>query len=88
MFIDDDVLLDHTVDTTKLLVEADKDIVAGVTLIRGYPYHPMIFNFYGQIIDANHKGHFIDDYKDIGLLIKASVSPNLKALLVNMTSGH
>lgn len=64
MFIDDDVLLDLTIDPVATLLAADKDIIAGVTLIRGYPYHPMIFNFYGQIIDKDHKGHFIDNYKE------------------------
>lgn len=62
LFIDDDVLI--PLDTVKMLVAADKDVIAGVTLIRGYPYHPMIFNFYGQIIDKDHRGHFIDNYKE------------------------
>ena len=43
LFIDDDVLLPF--NAVQRLIEADKDIIAGVTYIRGYPYHPMIFNF-------------------------------------------
>ncbi len=42
-FIDDDVLLPF--DAFHRLAEHDKDIIAGVTHIRGYPYYPMIFNF-------------------------------------------
>lgn len=41
MFIDDDVLIPP--DTFKMLVEANKDIIAGFTFIRGYPFHPMFF---------------------------------------------
>src|SRR5687767_11134475 len=43
MFIDDDVLVPF--DAFHKLVKHDKDIIAGVTIIRGYPFHPMIFNF-------------------------------------------
>jgi len=61
LFIDDDVLLpvmDHP-DWYDTLKAADKDVVAGVTLIRSYPYHPMIF-------DWNNKdtAFHIIDYKD------------------------
>ena len=43
LFIDDDVLL--PLDAFQKLYAADKDVIAGVTHIRGYPYPPMIFNF-------------------------------------------
>lgn len=54
-FVDDDVLIPG--DAFKRLRAANKDIVAGVTLIRGYPYHPMIFDF------SDKKNHYIDDYE-------------------------
>jgi len=59
MFIDDDVLL--PIDAWHRLVEADKDIICGVTHIRGYPYHPMIFNFTDP---AYKKNSFVDDYEE------------------------
>ncbi len=43
MFIDDDVVID--LDAWKKLVDTNKDVVAGVTYIRGYPFNPMIFDF-------------------------------------------
>src|SRR5262245_19708245 len=50
-FIDDDVLLPW--GAIEKLLEADKDIIAGVTLIRGFPYHPMIFDFMGPQLAAD-----------------------------------
>ena len=41
MFIDDDVMVDRNV--VKSLLDADKDIIAALTYIRGYPFQPMIF---------------------------------------------
>lgn len=41
MFIDDDV--DIPPNALKILLAADKDIVMGLTYIRGYPFHPMLF---------------------------------------------
>lgn len=43
MFIDDDVLVPH--DGLKLLLAADKDIIAGWTIIRGYPFQNMFFKW-------------------------------------------
>lgn len=61
LFIDDDVLVpvQEKPDWYNKLKDADKDIVAGVTLIRSYPYHPMIF-------DWNNKdtAFHIIDYKE------------------------
>lgn len=58
LFIDDDVLLPF--DFFTRLQERDKDIVAGVTHIRGYPFYPMIFNF----SDAEYKSNsYVVDYK-------------------------
>lgn len=41
MFIDDDVIV--PIDCLKKMLAADKDIVAGHTIIRGWPYNSMIF---------------------------------------------
>ena len=41
LFIDDDVLVDRKVLGS--LIAADKDIVASLTFIRGFPFQPMIF---------------------------------------------
>ncbi len=71
LFVDDDVLLPF--NAVDRLLKADKDIVAGVTLIRGYPYHPMIFNFMGPQLAADGRTHYVDNYaelanKETGLL--------------------
>lgn len=63
LFIDDDVLVPF--DTVKYLIEDDKDVVAGVTLIRGYPYHPMIFNFVSPQLAKDGRTHFIDNYEEL-----------------------
>lgn len=42
MFIDDDVLV--PIDTYAKLKSADKDVIAGLTYIRNYPYNPMVFS--------------------------------------------
>lgn len=46
MFIDDDVHI--PIDTLDRLLAADKDIVAGWTIIRGYPFQNMFFKFLDQ----------------------------------------
>ncbi len=62
MFVDDDVLLDVTnIEPFMRLKSHGKDIVAGVTHIRGYPYHPMIFNFTLEEYKGNS---YVDDYKE------------------------
>lgn len=43
MFLDDDVLVPH--DGLKKMLKADKDVVAGHTIIRGYPYNNMFFKW-------------------------------------------
>jgi hypothetical protein len=45
MFIDDDVLVPAT--ALEKLIAADKDIVAGLVVIRGYPFNNMAFKFIG-----------------------------------------
>ncbi len=42
-FIDDDVCLDQF--ALKHLLALKSDIAAGITLVRGYPYEPMLFSF-------------------------------------------
>jgi len=58
MFIDDDVLLpeDSYQQLAKYTDSGEADIIAGVTLIRGYPFHPMIFDF------KDKENHYMDDY--------------------------
>lgn len=46
MFLDDDVQIPE--NALKLLLDADKDIVAGLVMIRGYPFHVMAFKFEGE----------------------------------------
>lgn len=48
LFLDDDVLVDSNNqkwDFLKRLVDADKDIIAGWTIIRGYPFDNMFFKW-------------------------------------------
>ena len=57
-FIDDDVLVPF--DAFVKLQARDKDIIAGVTHIRGYPFYPMIFNFSDEKYKENT---YVVDYK-------------------------
>ncbi len=61
-FIDDDVLL--PLNAFEMLYRADKDIIAGVTHIRGYPFYPMIFNF----TEEYKNNSYVVDYKEKGAL--------------------
>ena len=65
LFLDDDVLtpIQQNTEWLRRLINADKDIIAGVTLIRGYPYHPMIFDFIKRQLDSMTT-HHVDDYKE------------------------
>lgn len=47
MFLDDDVQVPP--NTLDLLLKADKDIVAGLVMIRGYPFHVMAFKFIDDV---------------------------------------
>jgi len=60
MFIDDDVLL--PTDTFTKLYEADKAIIAGLVIIRGYPFNVMAFK---TISDENTSREKIDYYNDL-----------------------
>lgn len=64
MFLDDDVLIPP--GTLKILIDADKDVVAGLVIIRGLPYHVMAFKwledgknltFFNDIPLKNGKDH-------------------------------
>lgn len=61
LFIDDDVLV--PVETLARLVSHNKDVVAGVTHIRGYPFHPMAFDF-SKAQKTRYGHHFVDNYFD------------------------
>jgi hypothetical protein len=50
MFIDDDVLIPY--DVLQTLLDDDKDIIAGWTIIRGHPYKNMFFTY-----GPNEDGH-------------------------------
>ena len=43
LFIDDDVMIPN--DTLHKLLTANKDVIAGLVIIRGYPFHNMAFKF-------------------------------------------
>lgn len=43
LFLDDDVQVPP--ESLKMLLEADKDIIAGLVMIRGYPFHVMAFRW-------------------------------------------
>jgi len=42
-FIDDDVCI--APDALRILMQLDSDVAAGITLVRGYPFEPMLFSF-------------------------------------------
>lgn len=57
-FIDDDVLLHDERNVLQKLLDCKADVAAGITLIRGYPYHPMLFCF-----DKGRKDSYFDEYE-------------------------
>jgi len=59
LFIDDDVMIPN--DTLFRLIESDKDIIAGLVIIRGYPFHNMAFRY-----DENNK---LINYNDLPLAV-------------------
>lgn len=56
LFLDDDVIVPPPFDCLNKLIAHNKDICAGVTIIRGYPFHPMVFK-------EGYEGAHFDDYK-------------------------
>lgn len=65
MFIDDDVLL-HTTAFSKLL-EADMDIIAGLVIIRGYPFNIMAFKDIEETDDEGRITKGLTFYNDLPL---------------------
>lgn len=89
-FIDDDVLLPS--DALTHLLNLKADIAAGITLIRGYPYNPMLFSFakdrkngaalaeYEQLIESD--GSIRDSLDAVGFsccLIRTALLRKVKA---------
>lgn len=66
MFIDDDVMIRP--DTYDVLKKSNKDIVMALTYIRGYPFAPMFFKAFEQMVDdSGVKREYLttfDDYED------------------------
>ncbi len=58
-FIDDDVLLSP--NSLDYLLALKSDIAAGITLIRGYPYEPMLFSF----AKGRKHGPNLAEYKEL-----------------------
>ena len=58
MFIDDDVLvpLDNKITVYEKLIAHNKEVIAGVTLVRSYPFRPMIFDWESK----DSRFHFMD----------------------------
>lgn len=63
MFIDDDVIIPHTsYNDLKEGITVGYDVIAGVTVVRGYPYNFMVFKednkgglrFYNDLYDINN----------------------------------
>lgn len=57
MFIDDDVVVD--IDAWGKLQRENKDVISGITYIRGYPFHPMVFKF-----EEGSDNFYMDDYRE------------------------
>ncbi len=61
MFIDDDVLVPP--ETLDILLKADKDIIAGLVIIRGFPFNNMAFKFR----EEEGEQHNLDFYNELPL---------------------
>lgn len=62
MFIDDDVLIPP--DALVKLIEADKDIIAGLVMIRGFPFNVMAFKWAKNKEDKDYLEYYNDLPKD------------------------
>jgi len=83
VFIDDDVLVPFdAIQRLVALAEQGNDVVSGVTHIRSYPFHPMIFDF------SNKENHYVDDYAvkadSSGLLVCDAVGFSLCLIRVEL----
>jgi hypothetical protein len=65
MFLDDDVLVPP--DALDKLIKADKDIVAGLVIIRGYPFNVMAFKFFEDKDHNRNLTYFNELEKDVEL---------------------
>lgn len=63
MFIDDDVMIPP--DTLEKLLLADKDIVAGLVIIRGYPFNNMAFKFGVNITHEGKEAKSLGFFNDL-----------------------
>ncbi len=59
LFLDDDVIVPPPFKFLERMISYNKDILAGITIIRGYPFHPMVFKE-----GPDYPESFYDDYKD------------------------
>jgi hypothetical protein len=59
VFLDDDVLVPF--DGLHKLINSNFSVCAGITLIRGYPFYPMLFDF-----KTDPNCHYIVDWKERG----------------------
>lgn len=82
IFIDDDVLLPPDAFEKLMFDDADFDCAAGVTLVRGYPYAPMIFDW------KREHSHFVWDYQskanEKGLIFCDALGCSFTAIRVEM----
>lgn len=65
MFIDDDVLIPE--DTLVKLLQADKDIIAGLVMIRGFPFNVMAFKW-EENNGKSHLGYYNDLPQERGIV--------------------
>lgn len=71
-FIDDDVLVRE--DALTHLLALKTDVAAGITLIRGYPFHPMLFSF-----KPGRATPYLDEYQKVAAK-DGSIRKNLGAV--------
>lgn len=74
-FIDDDVLLNDWNNSLQYLLNLKADVAAGITLIRGFPYEPMLFSF-----APDRKTPYLSEYREIWGKTKTLRSPLLEAV--------
>lgn len=63
MFLDDDVMI--PVDTLEGLLKSDKDVVAGLVIIRGYPFNNMAFKFGVNITHEGKEAKSLGFFNDL-----------------------
>lgn len=73
MFLDDDVLV--PVDALSKLLAAEKDIVAGLVIIRGYPFNVMAFRFTGDATSTKRTLTFHNDLETFDKEVSPAIIP-------------